>query len=62
MNQKIKDKRNTTIQQTTDTWNRLAPNHAATIPITSAIAPEIGELVVSMIAGKVITANVTYGT
>ena len=33
---------NTTAQQATDTWNRLAPNQAAAMPTTSAAAPARG--------------------
>ena len=36
--------------------------HDAIIPITNARAPAIGELVHSIIAGKVITDRVIYGT
>ena len=42
--------------------NRLAPNYALIIPKTSAIAPATGLCVASMIAGKVMTDNVIYGT
>ncbi len=52
----------TTVQQITATLNRLAPNHAEKIPATNANVPEICDCVASIIAGKVITASVTYGT
>ena len=32
------------IRDSTDTWNRLAPNHAAAMPTTSATAPAAGLL------------------
>ena len=53
---------NTTVQHSSATLKRLAPNHAAKMPAISASVPEIGDCVASIIAGKVITASVTYGT
>ena len=52
----------TTAQQITATLKRLAPNHADKIPTPNANEPEICDCVASIIAGKVITASVTYGT
>ena len=52
----------TTVQQITATLNRLAPNQADKIPAPNANVPEICDCVASIIAGKVITASVTYGT
>ena len=46
----------------TETGNKDNPAQAAMIPITSATAPARGLFVASRIAGKVITASVTYGT
>lgn len=54
--------RNTIAQQERDTVKRLAPSHAVMIPIIKANAPDMGLCVALRIAGKVITANVTYGT
>ena len=39
-----------------------ALNHAAIMPRISAIEPVHGDFVVWIMAGKVITDNVTYGT
>lgn len=50
---------NTIRHASTDTVKRLAPFQASTIAKTKAIAPENGELVASIIAGKVIAASVT---
>ena len=50
------------MHEATDTLNKLAPNQANIIPTIKAIAPAIGVCVASIIAGKVITASVTYGT
>jgi len=49
----------TTAQHTTETRNKLAPNHAASIPTRRAAPPAIGDWVAVKIAGKVITAKVT---
>ena len=49
-------------QHTAATFIRLAPNQAAIMPAKRATAPEIGLSVASIMAGKVITASVTYGT
>ena len=46
-------------QQMIATGNRPAPRQAAMIPTTNATIPEAGDNVVSTMAGKVITANVT---
>ena len=46
----------------TDTGKSPSPNHAAMMPSARAIAPASGDDVASVIAGKVITARVTYGT
>ena len=53
---------NTVAQQATETVNRLAPFQANAMPAASAASPAYGLRVVSMMAGKVITASVTYGT
>ena len=53
---------NTMMQQESDTLKRLAPIHATMTPTIKANAPDMGLWVASKIAGKVITANVTYGT
>ena len=53
---------NTITQHITATRNILTPFLAATIPAISASTPAIGTAVVSTIAGKVMTDNVTYGT
>lgn len=50
---------NTTTQHDTDTLKRLAPRHAAMIPTTNAQAPAIGACVASIMAGNVMTDNVT---
>ena len=46
----------------TDTGKSPRPNHAAMMPRTSAKVPASGDDVASVMAGKVITARVTYGT
>ena len=50
---------NTTAQQMTATGRSPAPAYAAMIPIISASAPEMGDWVAWIMAGKVITASVT---
>lgn len=50
------------MQQAQATGNNFALNQERMIPVTSAIIPEICDCVASIIAGKVITARVTYGT
>ena len=52
----------TTAQHDTATGKSPAPNHAATTPTMRAITPAIGFPAASTIAGKVMTASVTYGT
>ena len=52
----------TTRQQMIDTGKRPRPNHAAMMPRISAKVPASGDDVASVMAGKVITARVTYGT
>ena len=54
--------KNTAIQLNTETWKRLFPHQDKTKAIHKAAAPETGDWVDSKIAGKVITAKVTYGT
>lgn len=49
-------------QQITATGKSPALNHAAIIPMMSAAEPVIGDFVVWMIAGNVITDKVIYGT
>ena len=49
----------TLMQARTETAKRLAPFQARIIAKTNAIAPEMGEDVASIIAGKVIAARVT---
>lgn len=58
----INSQTNTSKQQITDTLNSPASNQAATRPAAKAIAPAIGLCVALIIAGKVITESVTYGT
>ena len=53
---------NTTAQEHTATPKRLTPKYAKSTPETSANAPDHILFVASKIAGKVITASVTYGT
>ena len=53
---------NTIAQQISDTLKRPAPNHEATIPTVNAKNPDTVLCVALKIAGKVITANVAYGT
>lgn len=52
----------TTAQQVTATLNKSKPRIATMMPMQHAAAPAIGLLVAFTIAGKVITASVTYGT
>ena len=52
----------TTRQQMMETGKRPRPNQAAMMPSAKAIAPASGDDVASVMAGKVITARVTYGT
>ena len=47
-------------QQMAATGNSPMPRHAATMPAIRATVPEMGDIVVCMILGKVITASVTY--
>ena len=49
-------------QQAQATGKSPAPIKDRIIPTTSAIIPAIGDCVACIIAGKVITARVTYGT
>ncbi len=49
----------TTRQLIIETGKSPKPNHAATIPETSAATPAMGHWVASIIAGNVITASVT---
>ena len=59
----IKNSSTSTIpQQAQATWKRLAPFQAVMIPMANAAAPASGEAVAVRIAGKVMTARVTYGT
>ena len=46
-------------QQMAATGNSPMPRHAATMPAIRATVPEMGDIVVCMILGKVITASVT---
>ena len=50
------------MQLITETTNRLFPRHARIIAITRAAVAEYTLFVAERIAGKVITARVTYGT
>ena len=52
----------TTRQQDEATLNKSNPFHAANRPTTKAAIPEYMLWVAFIIAGNVITANVTYGT
>ena len=52
----------TVMQPAIATGNSPAPNHAAAIHTMRAAAPATGDWVASMMAGKVMTARVTYGT
>ena len=45
-----------------ETGKRPRPNQAAMMPSAKAMAPASGDDVASVMAGKVITARVTYGT
>lgn len=45
-----------------DTGKRPNPRHAESMPIRSAAHPASGVVVASVMAGKVMTASVTYGT
>ena len=49
----------TVMQQTAATPSSLTPSHAAKMPAAKATAPASGDWVVSIIAGKVMTARVT---
>lgn len=53
---------NTVKQHMTVTLNSPRSLYAATIPTINEINPASGLIVESIIAGKVITDNVTYGT
>lgn len=53
---------NTTIQHRHATGKSPHPLHAAAMPSIIASIPAMGDDVASTIAGKVITASVTYGT
>ena len=53
---------NTTTQQSTETGKSPAPFHAATMPAARATPPAMGDWVALVMAGKVMTARVTYGT
>ena len=55
-------KTNTTAQQEIATGNSPNPSQAQMIPTIKAISPATGDWVDSIIAGKVMTASVTYGT
>ena len=59
--QSTSSSRNTTMQAADDTKNRLFPIHAAAIATIKAAHAEIGLPVASRMAGKVMTASVTYG-
>lgn len=59
--QSTSSSRNTTMQAADDTKNRLFPIHAAAIATIKAAHAEIGFPVASRMAGKVMTASVTYG-
>ena len=50
------------MQQRIATGNNPALNQAAIIPNNNAANPVTGDSVVFIIAGNVITDNVTYGT
>jgi hypothetical protein len=52
----------TTKQHTQATGKRPEPRKEIIMPTASAIIPAKGNCVASIIAGKVITASVTYGT
>ena len=52
----------TITQADTATKNSPLPKYASAIAATRAIAAAIGDCVAESIAGKVITAKVTYGT
>ena len=54
--------RKTTPQQSAAIPTMLTPFHAASTPTISARIPATGICGAVVIAGKVITANVTYGT
>ena len=53
---------NTIAQADTATKNNPLPKYARSIAAISAAAAAIGDCVAESIAGKVITAKVTYGT
>lgn len=52
----------TVAQHRRDTGSSPSPHHAHTTPAAMAAAPARGDCVACMMAGKVITASVTYGT
>ena len=54
--------RYTVAQQATATFNKLAPCQASATPATNAASPAQTLPQASRMAGKVITARVTYGT
>lgn len=54
--------RNTTMHAHTDTCSRLFPNHASAVATIRAAHADQTLPVADRIAGKVITASVTYGT
>lgn len=58
----INSQTNTTAQQIHATLNKLMLNQAATEPQIKANTPDILLCVAFIIAGKVMTASVTYGT
>lgn len=62
MSSKIRSTKNTVTHADTLTKNRLFPMYARKIATRNATIPAIGEPVEFIMAGKVITASVTYGT
>lgn len=50
---------NTMTQHRMATLKRLAPRHAAMIPMTKASAPAMGDCVAWIMAGNVMTESVT---
>ena len=62
MAQRMVSSSKTVRQQAVATKGRFLPCRAKNTPVAKAQKPETGDFVASMMAGKVMTARVAYGT